>query len=319
MFREVFVEGHGASTAMALGAIAALSRAGLLAPNRTTTCYSMASVMAVAMALGRRPRYLLRVACESRLLRLGRATLVLCAAFRSVRVWLTRRLCRLLSLCGIPRAMTMRELHERTGHDIRVLVASLSRGRTYVVHAANAATANVRHVLLASCCIPGVLEFDGDLVDGGTFGGFADADACVATRGALVLATDVGAVSGPTLVVAYKVLLHKLLRAWSERARKAGATVLVMRAGARGSMDRDRPERVARQYAHGVASTTRLISSCVFARSSSFPARGRARIAATSSAALGGDEQIRSSLDPLVSRAASASRASISASRLIGV
>ena len=69
MFDDVFVEGHGGCTAMALGAMHALSLAGLLAPRRTTTCFSMASVMAVAMALGRSPEWLLRVARDSKMLK----------------------------------------------------------------------------------------------------------------------------------------------------------------------------------------------------------------------------------------------------------
>jgi hypothetical protein len=318
MFDDVFVEGHGASTAMALGTMHALCRAGLLAPQRTTTCYSMASVMAVAIALGRRPRWLMAVARESRILHLSSTTLVLCAAFRSVRVCVTRQLCRLLSRCGIPRSMTMRELRERTGHDVRVVVASLSRGCSFIVHAGNAPSARVRHVLLASCCIPGVFEFDGDLVDGGTFGGFADADLeCAAKikRGALVLTTDVGR-SGPTLVVAYKTLLHKLHRAWTERARASGATVLLMRPSAK-THHRAKPERIMAQYAHSVLCTRRLISSCVFARSSDLDARGSEPIAATKSAGSGGDEHMRRSLAPVLSREAATSFVSISASRLI--
>ena len=313
MFDDVFVEGHGGCTAMALGAMHALSLAGLLAPRRTTTCFSMASVMAVAMALGRSPEWLLRVARDSKMLKLGRATLVLCAAFRSVRVWLTRRLCRLLSACGIPRGMTMRELYERTGHDVRVVVASLRKGKSYVVDAASAPEAQVRHVLLASCCVPGVFEFDGDLVDGGTYGGFGDAG-CVARAGSLVLATD-ARTTGPTVVVAYKTLLNKLQREWTSRAHASGATVLVMRV-----RERAPPmhvERLGAQYRHGALLMMRRISSCVFASSRSLATPFGARRADKKSGASG--EQSRRSLDFRTSRDASSSLDSISASRRMGV
>jgi predicted acylesterase/phospholipase RssA len=320
MYDDVYVEGHGASTAMSLGAMDALGRAGLLAPRRRTTCFSMASVMAVAMALGKRPLWLLSLARDSGLLRLSPATLVLCAAFRSVRVWLTRRLCRLLSACGVPRGLTMRELHERTGHDVRVLVASLSRGRTHVVHAGNAPGAVVRHVLLASCCVPGVFEFDGDLVDGATFGGFRDA-ALAAPRGALVLATDVGRSAGPTVVVAYRTLLHKLKRAWTDEARRAGAAVLVMREPGAAPRLPMHAGSLDAQFLHGAMCTMRLISSCDSALERGLlSARvSAAAAAATKSAGSGGAEHSRSILAAVPSRAASASIASMSASRRTGV
>jgi predicted acylesterase/phospholipase RssA len=314
MFDDVFVEGHGGCTAMALGAMHALDRQGLLAHPRRTTCYSMAAVMAVAMALGRSPEWLLAVASGSGLLRLGHATLVLCAAFRRVRVWLSKRLCRLLSLCGVRRGMTMRELRERTGHDVRVVVSSLSRGASYVVHADNAPEAEVRHVLLASCCVPGVFEFDGDLVDGGTFGGFGDAGLS-ARAGSLVLATDARS-TGPTVVTAYRTLLRKMQRAWTRCATEAGATVLVMRVRTP-QKTAMYVERLWEHYRHGALCTMRRISSHVLALSRSLETDGGARTAERNNDASG--EHSRSSLDLRPSRDASSSLASMAARRRMGV
>jgi hypothetical protein len=311
MFDDVYVEGHGACTALALAALATLDDAGLLAPRRRVTCYSMASVLAVAMALGASPRALLRRATESGLQRLGAPTLVACALLRGARLRLSARLLALIDACGVGPELTMGALHERSGHRVRVLVACAATARTYVVDERSAPAALVRDVLLASCAIPGVFEFDGVLFDGAIFGGFGDA-ALEPGPGALVIGARCG-VRAPTLqlVAAYRTLLSKLQAEWRAAALARGAEVLLLRAGG------DEPLHVRSVdglYAYGASRTIRWISSRLDARAE--PRRADAR---TYSDASGGEEQSRSSRPSGVSSDAASSSAAMSPTRVTSV
>jgi hypothetical protein len=308
MFDDVYVEGHGACTALALGALAELEAAGLLAPRRRVTCYSMASVVAVALALGAPPAGLLRLARGSELRHLGAPTLVACALLRGARERLSRQLLALIDASGVPAGMTMRELREATGQRVRVLVACPARRATYVVDDESAPGARVREALLASCAIPGVFEFDGALFDGGTLGGFRDAG-LAAPAGALVIGTRcVPRPPGLHLLQAYRALLCKLQEEWREAARRAGAAVLVLRAGADGPL---RVRSVDDLYACGARRARRWISAA--------SARGASALARTYSAGSGGDEQSASSRDCGVSAAAASSSTAMSPTRRTSV
>ena len=121
--------------------------------------------------------------------------------------------------------------------------------------------ARVLDAILASCSVPGMLN-TGSLVDGGSFGGFADADLAPGAD-ALVLSTRVLRIyhpvahSGTRILASYRTLLYKVHSRWVRAARAAGATVLSMPRGAAISAD---PARIRLIYASSREWATRLIA-----------------------------------------------------------
>lgn len=261
MFAQLYLEGTGAASLAWLGALGAIMSAGGLSPAPRVACYSMASLIAAGLALGATPDRILDVVCASPLAGATSATLVLRMLTWRGRAATMRAIRRIALALGVTPRMTLGELRERTGWDVAVLVASLRSRETHVIDADSAPQARVLDAIVASCSVPGMLN-TGSLVDGGSFGGFADTD-LVPGPHALVLSTRVLRIyrpvahSGTRLLASYRTLLYKAHSRWIRAARASGATVLCMPRGAAISAD---PARIRSIYESSRDWATRLIA-----------------------------------------------------------
>lgn len=231
MYTEIFIEGNGAGTIAALGALDALISAGAVAPAPRAVCFSMGSVVAVGLALGSSPAQILEIIAASPLAGSTNTHLVLRMMTWRGRAFTMRAIRAIVVALGVTRKMTFRDLRAATGWDLCVLVASLSTRRTYTLSDATAPTAPVLDTIIASCAIPGMMN-TGALVDGGTFGGFADATGLAPNQSSLVLVTKICRIYNPRLnpamrlLASYRMLMYKLGSQWLDEAQRAGATVL---------------------------------------------------------------------------------------------
>lgn len=231
MYTELFLEGHGAGSIAALGALDALIASDAIDRPRVH-CYSMGSVIAVALALGSTPAQILAAFTASPLLGSTGTHLIFSMLTWRGRATTMRRIRAVLFALGVTRGLTFAALRE-TGWDVRVLVASLATRGTLTFDAGSTPRARVLDAVVASCSIPGFLN-TGALVDGGTFGGFCDARIPpeAVSSGALVLAVRSGRIfntkahPATRLLAAYRALTRKLGRRWMLDAQAAGATVL---------------------------------------------------------------------------------------------
>jgi hypothetical protein len=260
MFAQLYLEGNGAASLAWLGALGAIMSAGGLSAAPRVACYSMGSLIAAGLALGADPDRILDVVCSSTLAGTTNATLFLRMLTWRGRASTMRAIRRIALALGVTRRMTLGELRERTGWDVAVLVASLRSRSTHILDADSAPGARVLDAILASCSVPGMLN-TGSLVDGGSFGGFADTH-LVPGSDALVLSTRVLRIyhpvshSGTRLLASYRTLLYKVHSRWVRAARLAGATVLSMPRGASISAD---PARIRLIYAESRDWAERLI------------------------------------------------------------
>jgi predicted acylesterase/phospholipase RssA len=231
MYTELFLEGNGAGTVAALGALDALISAGVVSPAPRVVCFSMGSVIAVGLALGSSPAQILEVIAASPLAGSTNTHLVLRMMTWRGRAFTMRAIRAIVVALGVTGKMTFADLRAATGWDMCVLVASLSTRRTYTISEATAPTAPVLDTIIASCAIPGMMN-TGALVDGGTFGGFADALGLAPGPDSLVIVTKICRIYNPRLnpamrlLASYRMLMYKLGSRWLHEAQRAGATVI---------------------------------------------------------------------------------------------
>lgn len=241
MYAQLYLEGNGAASLAWLGALGAIMAAGGISAAPRVACYSMGSLIAAGLALGATPDRILDVVCASPLAGATSASLVLRMLTWRGRAATMRAIRRIALALGVTQRMTLRELRERSGWDVAVLVASLRSRRTLIIDADSAPGARVLDAIVASCSVPGMLN-TGSLVDGGSLGGFADTH-LVPGPDSLVLSTRVLRIyhpvshAGTRLLASYRTMLYKAHSHWVRAARASGATVLNMPRGAAISAD----------------------------------------------------------------------------------